>query len=231
MAELITLANLYNDPNLQEYYQLEDLTGKNGNTLTNNNTVAFSAAKFNNGADTGASNTNKSLSIASALGYAGGAYAISFWVKIITEPGVSANYFLAEVEDDGTDTILRVYYQNVAGTRQMIFGRFKVGVGEDSFTYASGNLGTSALYHVVVTYNGITVRGYVNNIDVGNVAASGSGVSAISDGFRIFTESTLTDFASAIIDDVALFNRNLTAADVNLIFNGPHVGSMLHMIQ
>jgi len=52
MLELASLA-LFSDPNLAEYYKLEGLTGKNGNTLTNVNSVTFTAAKYNNGANYG----------------------------------------------------------------------------------------------------------------------------------------------------------------------------------
>ena len=121
MAAELASTHLYNDANLQEQYKLEDLTGKNGNTLTNNNSVAFNSAKFNNGADGGSSDADKSLSVNSALGYNGGAYAISLWVKINVAPSSGTGYDLAELVDATTHSSLLLNYQNSGGTLTLTF--------------------------------------------------------------------------------------------------------------
>src|ERR1035437_6003654 len=85
-SELFT-SGLFNDASLVSYYRLESTAdAKGSNTLTNNNTVAFNAAKFNNGGDQGASNTNKYLSRADALGLNGSnPFSRSYWIKLQTE--------------------------------------------------------------------------------------------------------------------------------------------------
>src|SRR6478736_10076054 len=101
MAELAS-TSLINDANLIAYYKAENANDSKGsNTLTNNNTVAFSAAKFNNGFDGGSANTNKSMSIANALSFSGGAYSITLWVKLNTEITAST-YCFAELVDGVT---------------------------------------------------------------------------------------------------------------------------------
>lgn len=215
MAELLGLS-LYNDANLQEYYKLEDTSGKNGNTLTNNNTVAFNAAKFNNGADGGSSNTNKYLNVASALSYAGGAYSISLWIKLQTEIP-SGVYDICELQETTTDTTLLFTYEYNSGTRRLNCGRLRPGVSFDGIAYNT-NLGTTVTHHIVLTYSGSTVHLYVDNVDVGNIASSGGGSVNQTSGFEILSGRSVTNFTSAIIDDVALFDRELTSGEVNTIY-------------
>jgi hypothetical protein len=86
-AELFT-TSLFADASLVAYWRLENTSDSKGSrTLTNNNTVAFNSAKFNNGADGGATNTNKYLSLAAdTLGMTyTGAKSFSLWLKLTTE--------------------------------------------------------------------------------------------------------------------------------------------------
>ena len=60
---------LFTDSSLKAYYRLEDENdSKNSFTLTNTGSVAFNAAKFSNGMDTGTTNGhNKYLRTSSAF--------------------------------------------------------------------------------------------------------------------------------------------------------------------
>jgi len=231
MAEFL-YSTLYTDANLQEYYKLEDLTGKNGNTLTNNNSVTFSAGKFNNGADLGSSDGNKALTVASAFSIDGGACGLSCWVKLNTEIA-SGTYRFLNVGNTTSDTEYYIDYQYNAGTRRLAWGRGKVGVANEE-TYYTVTLGTSNFYHLVLAYDATNLRGYVDNVlQSGPTAASGSG-SAGNTGFAIggnVTPDSTFNSALAIIDDVAIFNRNLAASDVDAIYNAiePFSGGYIHM--
>ena len=218
MPELLGLS-LYNDANLQEYYKLEDLTGKNANNLTNNGAATFVAAKFGNGVSGGASDADKSLSIANALGWNGGAYAISFWAKVNTAPSSNTYNFL-ELFEGTNDTSILIEYVDTAGTKSITWHRLKVGVGTQSASF-NVDLGTTNYHHIVWTYDGTTVKGYVNNVERASFAASGNGSTALATKFNIMAgrnDNTSGNFLG-IIDDVALFNRNLTAAEVSTIYN------------
>lgn len=219
MAESSTTA-LDSDANLQERYSLEDTTGKNGNTLTNNNTVAFNAAKYSNGADGGSSNTNKYLSVASALGYGGGAYSISFWVKMNTDlaDGGYANFL--ELCDDGTDTTLLLEYARSGSTYTITWMRLRAGVAADSGSYnVPGGLGTAGWHHIVFAYDGSTVKGYLDNTERASFSASGNGSTAQTDKLHILAGRNPSAHISAIIDDMMLFNRQLTSTEVNTLYS------------
>ena len=225
MPRIIDIQTLYNDANLQEYYQLEDTSGKNGNTLTNNNSVAFSTAKFGNGADGGSSDGNKSLSVASALGYGGGAYSISLWFKPNTE--VSGNtYDLIELGDAASDTTLLIYYADGGGgNANIVWSRVALGVAAPAITATPPLFGTTNFHNLVLTYDGSTLEGYLDNVSQGTIAASGSGSSAVTTGLHILEGRTAnTNNTLGIIDDVVLFDRELTAAEVNTINTDPTGG-------
>ncbi len=219
---------LYYDANLQEYYKLEDTSGKNGNTLTNNNSVAFNAAKFLNGADLGSADGNKTLSQASAFSYAGGAYSITFWVKINTEPGSGVLYDLIQLSDVTTShTQLYLAYYNPAGTPELYFARTRINVADDVATF-NVTLGTSVFHHMVFTYDATNIRVYLDGVLVaGPTAASGTGTLGTG-GFVIGgqTNDLTANNALAIIDDVGLFNRVLTPLEVWSLYAPPGLLSM-----
>lgn len=215
-----SISTLFNDANFVAYYKGEDLTDSKGaNTLTNNNSVAFSSAKFGNGFDGGSTDANKSVSVANKLSYAGGAYSISLWVKIAVEPGSGTSYDLAELVDSVTDTTLLISYINPSGTRQLQISRVRLGVAGDTITH-NVDLGILNFHHIVLTYDGSTVRGYLDNVSIGSVASSGSGSSAGTDGFHILEGRTAnTNNTLGIIDDVGCFSRELTATEVSTAYN------------
>ncbi len=226
MPELTGLP-LFTDSSLQEYYKLEDLTGKNGNTLTNNGTATFVAAKFGNGADFGSSANDRYLTQTSALGFNGGAYSVSLWVNVNTAVAAETIYNLLNIGDATTDTEFLLSYSQLSGVKAVYFSRIRRGVGADEFTHTI-DLGTATWHHIAQTYDGTTVRGYVNGTDVGNIASSGSGTSGTS-GLIINGQlnSPTTSNGLQIIDDVALFNKGLSFAEVQSINYGKFPGAMI----
>lgn len=221
MAQLLD-TYLFNDSNLQEYYTLEDANAdKNGNNLTNNNTVTFTTAKYNNGADGGSSDGNKSLSIASNLGFGGGDYSISLWVKLNTEIA-SGLYYFCEIVDATTHNTVLLQYDYNGGTRQLSVQRVRLGVAADTGTAHDVTLGTSSFHHIVWTYNDSsnTLKLYLDNVEVQSFSSSGNGSSGGTSGFHILEGRTANDNSTlGIIDDVALFNKTLAAHEISTIYN------------
>ena len=202
------------------YWKLEDVNATTGGVnLTNNNTVAFNAAKFNNGADTGAANANKSLTAASDLGIAGGAVSISLWVNITSAPSNSQQDLFSQT-DAGTNTRYTIRYSDTAGTKTIHFLRTKVGVGDEEETVAQ-DLGTGTFHHLVLTYNTTVIEGYYDGASTGTTTASGDGSAGGVDGVTIGTAAGAGgSFFSGLIDDVVLFTRALTDDEVASLFSG-----------
>ncbi len=221
MALELGSTHLISDANLQAYYKLEDVNDSTANArnLTNNGTTPFNAAKFNNGADFGSGNTTKFLTTTNKLGIDGGAISISFWIKIPTEITTSLWGLIAH-NSNVTQTRTDIDYQYNGGTIGLLIGRTRLGVANDRTIY-NGSLSDGTFHHIVYSYDGSNYKVYIDNVDKGGGASTGNGNINGTDGFTIgeSTDGTIVT-ASAIIDDVGVFNRALTASDVSLLFLG-----------
>ncbi len=213
---------LSKDANFQAYYKLEDVNDSKGsNNLTNNNSVAFSSSKYGLGADSGTANTNKYLRVANALGFNGGAYSIALWVKLNTE--ITANtYTFCELVDGTTGTTLVIDYNFNGGSPQIEVFRLRAGISAGAVT-AIQTLGTSVFHHMVITYDGTTITGYIDGASFGTPATNTGNGSGVSTGFTILDGRNApnnTTCASAIIDDVGCWNRALTGREVANLYMG-----------
>lgn len=211
--------SLFLDANLQAYYRFSsgglttDNSGK-GKTLTNDNSVSEVTGKFGGGAS---GNGGNYLSINDNLSYSGGAYSISFWLKLNAELSTGF-YYLIGVKDSGTQTVLWLRYDYNGGTRRIAFRRTRSRIVDTEFTY-NITLGTSNWNHLVITYDGGTVRGYINGSIVGSVGASGTGSGTDASYAWILTSGG--EYATnGIEDDVAFFNRTLSETEISNLYNG-----------
>ena len=209
--------------NLIAYYRAENVNDSKGAyTLTNTNSVGFSPAKFNNGFDFGSTNTNKVMIISNNLGITGGAMSISLWVKLNVE--VSADlafdrYTFCGQNDATSDTSQGIWYEYNSGTPRLFFYRIKQGVANQG-DYYNITMGTSDWYHIVYTYDGTNIRGYVNGVLVlGATAASGNGTAATTSTVTIGSNVSYSSASNSIIDDVAIFNTALSAANIISLSN------------
>lgn len=216
---------LLSDANLQGYWRLEsdgsDETANNYD-LTEVGSPSHSSAKFGNGLDLGTSNSSKYSYISNDLGITGGTIVMSAWVKLTTE--ISAgNYVFVGQCDNGNKVINEIRYDYNSGNRQIVFVREKAGVGVGEVIYPI-SMGTTDTFHLLYWYDGTNLKGYVNGVLVGTTATSGNGTSIDRfDRFYIgarYNQSTASLFSSAIIDDVAVFNRALSDYEVKALYYG-----------
>lgn len=208
--------------NVVAYYKLDESSGNASDsagsyTLTNNNTVSYSSAKINNGANFGNANTDKSLTTTQTLGIDGGNITISLWVKMLAEITGGVEVFAEQAISTGTKTRYKIQYDYNSGTPRLQFQRVKSGVAAQSVDYEI-TLGTSNWYHLVLTYNSTNIEGYVNNSSVGTTAASGSGTSG-SGGFTIGVDNVLSNYSSALIDEVGVWSRAISSTEVTSLYN------------
>lgn len=224
MSRALTAAEVSQIYGALAYWKLEDVNdSKNSNNLTNNGTVTFSAAKFNNGANLGSSNSSKYLDIASSIDITTGVCSFGGWFKGLTEIGSGTNMFLQHSHSTGggNDDLMNVIqYDYNSGTRRLNFGRYTNAWEQVFYTIA---LGTDDFYHLFYVYTGSKVRGYVNGVQVGEADATSTTYTHNSGvGFRLGADKTsggvASQYSSVIIDDVVLFNRALTATEVSQIY-------------
>lgn len=216
--------NLFNDPNLTAYYKLENTSDSKGsNTLTNNAGVTFTAAQFNNGANLGTSNTNKSLTVSSALSVTN-ACSLTAWIKILTVPGTNVVYSLVGVSTSANSCVYSLEYADVATTKTIRATYLRPNVSETN-SDASFDLGSSSFHQLVLTYDATNLRLYIDGaLAAGPTAASGTGT-GVGDVFAIGERADTYDglninISSALIDDIGVFNRVLTAFEIFNLYNG-----------
>jgi hypothetical protein len=234
MAELYT-TSLFSDANLKAYYRLESgaLTtdSKNGFTLTNNNSVGEDMGKYGGAADFGTANTNKSLSIANDLGITGGAITITGWYRPNTDIGNGGVWIFTAQEDSGTSVQYAIEYRRSGATRTLVFRRYRQGIAANEITY-NVDLGTTSYRHIVLTYDGTNLRGYLDgSLVAGPTAFSGNGTGVTADSFSIGNQRGLASgngfYSSIDADDVAVFSRALTADEIGILFR-PIGGIFFH---
>ncbi len=204
------------------YWKLDESSGNasdatgNGHTLTNTGTAAYNPGLINNGIDLGNNNSTKYLSNGSNLGYGGGVWSMSGWVKAYSTQHQQISRVLW-ISDVSTFDVMDIYYDS---TNQFIWGeRLRSNVVGDGISY-SLNLPTSTYTHVALTYDGTTVNFYVNGTSVGTTASSGNGISGISSGAAIGADNTGANLISGIIDEVGMWSRALSSSEISALYNG-----------
>lgn len=213
--------------NLVSYWKLDESSGNaadsvGANTLTNNNTVGYAAAKINNGADGGSSNTDKSLSrdgnTPAGISYAQfvTAWSISLWMNETTQ-GSNKKFTGMQVSDGSNRRNMQLTSDS---------GTLKVNVYDgtaNSYTTAQ-SLSTGTWYHVVYTYDGTDIRIYLNGTLVLTQSRSFSQQNdSQAGGFGLVADrqnNSSVDFFSGLVDEVGIWSRALSAGEVSQLYNG-----------
>ena len=214
MPEILGLP-LFSDANLISYYRLEDVSDSKGsNTLTNNGSVAFNAAVFNNGGDLGASNSSKSLTVGGNMGIAGaGDFTFSFWLKLRTEISSGAYRLISWNSQLTDDRYVDISYEYNSGTP-----RITVDASGGTGIAYNITLGTSNFYHIVITRSSGTTTLYINGVAVGGTGTTGASAGG-ANIFYIGMNIASSNYTSAIYDDLAVFNRVLDPSEVWSIYS------------
>lgn len=195
----------------------EDVLGTH--TLTNENSVTYTAGLINNCADLGASNTNKRLYRANSLGYLKtSSWSQAGWVKLKNENTGLWNIFDSR---NGTDYHLQyIRYDYPGSVHTLVCGRGSNGVGATETTYAV-DLGTTNWHHIVGTYDGTNLRLYLDGSLVAGPTAGGSWANgnSISDQTTLGASGNGFIYASAQFDEVYYFDVALSATEVSQLYN------------
>lgn len=215
--------------NLLAYWKLDESSGNasdssgNGITLTNNGTTEYAAGKINNGADFGNPNTSKYFTTTNTLGIDGGAISYSFWMKPAAAPPSNDDYRLFEQQNTSSSkTAYRLIIKDQSGTKKITFNRLRMNVANDDVevnqTFTNG-----VWYHICYTYDGTTMRGYVNGLEVGNNTGSGNG--NLATGYNAGTHIGADNGGSGqafdgMIDEIGVWSRALTPTEVSQLYRG-----------
>lgn len=203
--------------NLKAYYKLENVNDSSGGgfTLTNNNSVTFTAAKFANGANQGTGNTNKSLSIANNLGIAGnGSISIVFWIKLIDEIASGTWTLIRHASTTTADRYMDLNYFFNSGAIRMA-----IDAAGSTPVYYTAALGTTLFHHIAMVRDVPNTSAFLY---VDGVLRATETIGSTTSGFDevyIGAAHAGVSVPSALFDDCAFFNRVLTAGEIQSLYN------------
>ena len=92
--------------------------------------------------------------------------------------------------------------------------------GANANVYAPAALPTNTWSHIAVTYDGATLRLYVNGTLVSSQARTGA-ISTSTNPLQIGGDSIYGQFFQGAIDEVRIYNRALTQAEIQADMNTP----------
>lgn len=130
----------------------------------------------------------------------------------VTFPSNSGEHFVLARDNNGADLRWRL------DTTGNVF-RWIVNVGGTLKVCQSGTMSPTTLYHFVGTYDGTTLRLYVNGTELANLAASGAVVATSGREIRLGLQSTGAAPFAGTMDEAAVYGTALSAARVLAHYN------------
>jgi len=216
----ISETTFIDDANLQGYWGQESNggdSGPNGYTLTETGSPIHSAGKFGNGVTFVQASKYQSIADASCPNLEmSGSFTVSVWAKPTNTAGSWATGYMLSKRLFTPD---RGYYLALSGGVNPIF--YAAGLTTNVQVVSTGAVANGNWYHIVGVYDSVNtkLKIFLDSVKT-EVTASG----AITDSNSIFyiglnSNNTAEGFDGEI-DDVAVFNRALTDAEVLSIYNG-----------
>lgn len=235
MAQELFIDSLFNDANLVSYWRMEgnsnDSKGSNNGTDTAI-TYNTSNGKFNQGAGLNGTTSNISLADSASLSITGN-ISIMFWAKFPSLPiSGSDNAFFTKWNYGGSGQNSYSYeiyanpvsgnydfYQFVSGNGTNVDAHLKTLPSLDTNWHHYAMSTTIASHATEVFFDGISLgvdsSGSITSIFDGNLAAK---VGKFSDAHG---------YLNGYMDDIALFNRALTAAEILAFYNRPSGSALM----
>lgn len=212
----LSATSLINDASLVAYWKLEDLNSTVGSyPLTNAGGLTFGSGQFGNAV---LGNGSVSLTRTNDIPIsASGPVTFSFWARMnsltLSEGGLGVQFMGLSIAS--SSNLFRCGRYQSGGIQYIFFNRTNYGSGTPNVFYTE-TMDLVNFYHIVFTYDGTNISGYVNGTATSSAATSGSG-SGGSDTFYICGDPYGN--ANADVDDFAIFDKVLTQSEVNEIYN------------
>jgi hypothetical protein len=187
----------------------------NGNAGTVSGAVRTGAGRF--GAALSFDGVNDWVTVADAASLdLAGAMTLEAWVR----PDVLGTAWRTVIGKDGSSRLAYGLYANTDTARPA--GQVVIG-GSEFNARGPAQLAVSVWTHLAATYDGASVRLYVDGSLAATLAVSGS-MSATSGSLRIGGNGIWPEWFDGLIDEVRIYDRALTASEIQTDMNAP-VGS------
>ena len=180
----------------------------NGNTGTVSNTTwaGASAGKFGNALSFNGTNAWVTVASSSSLALTTGMTAEA-WVN----PTALGNAWRTVLLKEQTGNMVYDLYANGSGGTKVPSS--EVYVGGAKMVSAASALAAGTWTHLAATFDGATLRIYVNGTQASQLAVSGS-IATSTGVLRIGGNSIWGEYFSGLIDEVRVYNRALSAGEI-----------------
>ena len=182
-----------------------DASGQN-NAGTALNTT-WTAGRYGRGLAFNGSNSWVTVNDSASLNLVNG-LTLEAWVS----PTVSSGWRVIMLKE--LDAIYELYASSSSGP---VGG---VNSGGYQEVFSSTSLPTNTWSHVAATWDGTTLRLYVNGVQVGSRAVAGT-LATTSNPLRIGADAKWGEYFAGTIDEVRVYNRALSAAEIQSDMNTP----------
>jgi hypothetical protein len=189
--------------------QATDASGQ-GNTGTISSATWTTAGKFGGALSFNGTSSWVTVADAAALHLTTG-MTIEAWVN----PDSGAAWRSVVLKEDAGGLAYALYSSNNA-SRPAGYVHTNIDVGLNGTSAVPLNTWT----HLAVTYDGATLRMFVNGVQASSLAVAGS-VAVTSGTLRIGGNSVWGEYFKGVIDEVRIYNRALTAAEIQTDMNRP----------
>lgn len=212
--------------NLKGYYKFESGslgTDSSGNSHNLNVTGADSVG----GMFFGGINftTSEYGVIGDALDINGGACSYAFWIRLTAAP--TANQACIFQGNDSAHVYFYIGYWDDSGGN-IRFQRTRTGVSDATIDIVK-DLGINIWHHIAMTYDGSTLKGYIDGVYQNQASASGNGSSETPGGFWLNSNAGGSQEA-AIYSNALVFNDALTAGEIAELANRGEGSFLLNML-
>jgi chitodextrinase/dihydrofolate reductase len=179
-----------------------------GNTGTITN-ATWTTGKYGKGLSFNGSNTLVTINDSASL-HLTAAMTLEAWVNM----GIVDNQW-EDIVYKGNDN----YYLEATSSKNVPAGGGTFGTA-GAAAYGTSALPQNAWTHVAVTYDGATLRLYVNGVQVSSLARTGNLVTS-TNPLQIGGDSFYRQYFNGIIDEVRVYNVALTAAQIQTDIGNP----------
>jgi len=145
---------------------------------------------------------------------------IATWVNFNSFPNNIDQRFISKANGSQAASHYWMLGHTKQGSQQRLRTRIRAGGSTATLVASSGTLATNTWYHVATTYDGATIKLYLNGVLVGSTNKTGALNTSSAVGVDIGRNPDSYGYLSGKLDDMRVYNRALTASEITTLSAG-----------